>query len=69
MDGLCKGCGMKKQLTEHHVIPKRLKVEDPRRIYLCRECHDILEVLIAKLERKILLRNQWIYHRVTRHFN
>lgn len=74
MIGHCKGCERGKvKLTEHHILPTKLRLEDrdgnTRVIWLCDECHRILEGLIAEYERKVLIRHQWIYHRAIKHFH
>lgn len=69
MTGICKGCGEAKKLTKHHIMPRRLKLNDERCIWLCRGCHDILEGLIAKFERIILLKHRYIYHKVISPFH
>ena len=48
--GCCAKCNAQKNLTRHHILPKRhfvqAKKERPLRIILCRRCHDKLELLI-----------------------
>ena len=52
MDAICPKCGERKALTKHHVYPKRYKAFSRRKVYvwLCRDCHDELEILINGIE-------------------
>lgn len=57
----CPMCNNRRDLTRHHVIPKKLRTGNEASVYICRECHDRVEEEIAALEREILIRRQEIY--------
>lgn len=44
--GVCPKCGVDKKLTKHHIFPCRHGGRKEQVIYICRECHDSLELLI-----------------------
>jgi len=44
--GICPKCKEEKDLTEHHIYPKKKFRGSQHTILLCRECHDELEKLI-----------------------
>jgi 5-methylcytosine-specific restriction endonuclease McrA len=46
--GLCAKCLELKNLTKHHILPRRFfrKQKRPPVILLCRRCHDEIELLI-----------------------
>ena len=48
MVGICEKCKKRKILTKHHVYPSRYfkKQNKPLVIYLCRECHNLIEEII-----------------------
>jgi hypothetical protein len=59
----CCKCNCAKDLTGHHVLPKRFLKKHFKKNYtnflndddvvtLCRQCHDIIEEIILELERK-----------------
>jgi len=48
--GECPKCHQRKQLTVHHILPKRFFRSDET-ILICRECHDDLEMMIPVKER------------------
>lgn len=58
--GRCPKCRRMLNLTEHHVIPRRIRDNDGT-ILICRECHDDLERFIAQVERALLRRNEQLY--------
>lgn len=62
--GNCRKCGKYRPLTKHHIIPKRLRLGDGRVVLYCRECHDRIEELIARLEIQVLRAHQYIYFHV-----
>lgn len=43
-EGRCKGCIEIKEVTEHHLVPKRTKLQS-RKVKLCRKCHNVADVL------------------------
>lgn len=61
--GLCPKCLQIKEITKHHILPKRYfkKKNDYMVLHLCRECHNILEMVIKKNEKnKELSRENYI---------
>ena len=58
--GICPKCKRPKKLTRHHVYPKRFfRKKRPTVLYLCRKCHDKLELQIPvypKQERVFYLK-------------
>jgi len=53
MKGICPKCLVNKKLTKHHIYPKRYKKRGNKDVkYLCRSCHDELEVDIMLQEIK-----------------
>ena len=50
-NGLCPKCFKIKYFTGHHVYPKRYFNGNKDKLYLCRDCHDDLEILIKEIER------------------
>jgi len=67
MKGMCPKCHRRKDLTIHHCIPKRLKTGIEEIVYLCRDCHDWVEVRIKEAEHSLLRRNLNIYWQVVAH--
>jgi hypothetical protein len=53
-NGICPKCLTLKPLTKHHVLPKRHFGCGDRSpiLFLCRECHDLIELLIPFERRK-----------------
>jgi len=49
---LCGKCETGRNLTLHHVLPKRWFQNCLIKATLCRECHDRLETIIHQAERK-----------------
>jgi len=47
---VCPKCFEVRKLTEHHILPRRFYKFNKHVIYLCRKCHDNIEVIISKLE-------------------
>lgn len=52
--GYCPKCEDWKQLTRHHIVPKRFFgwQREPIVILLCRDCHDELEKIIPISEKQ-----------------
>jgi len=51
--GDCPKCGGHKKLTKHHVLPRCHYKQGSGKIeYVCRECHDELEIFIMAIEGK-----------------
>ncbi|MDA3815585.1 MAG: hypothetical protein PF549_04430 [Patescibacteria group bacterium] len=48
--GICPKCFKLKRLTKHHILPKRFYKRNDHTIYLCRDCHDEIEVILERLE-------------------
>jgi hypothetical protein len=48
----CGKCGNKKNLTLHHVLPRRWFRDCQIHVTLCRECHNKVEIIIHRLEKK-----------------
>ena len=54
--GECPKCHCQKILTKHHIKPRRWFGRGKRNnsvIYICRECHDELELLIPYEKQKV----------------
>ena len=51
--GLCPKCLELKELTKHHIFPRRFFKKDkrPAILHLCRSCHDKLEMRIPYKEK------------------
>ena len=47
---VCPKCFEMKKLTEHHILPRRFYKFNKHIIYLCRECHNNIEIVVSKLE-------------------
>ena len=53
--GVCPKCNEEKILTKHHVFPKRWfgrGRHNQEYLWICRECHDELELLIPYKKKK-----------------
>jgi transcription elongation factor Elf1 len=53
--GVCPKCNEERPLTKHHVYPKRWfgrGKENQQYLWICRECHDELELLIPYKKKK-----------------
>lgn len=50
--GFCKKCGSQTWLTVHHWWPKRWFGPNDHTVLLCRGCHDLVEQIILKKEKK-----------------
>ena len=48
--GFCLHCEGFHWLSRHHLFEKRVFGENPHHIYYCRDCHDILEEFISRVE-------------------
>lgn len=49
----CPKCKEVKPLTRHHILPRRFfKVQNAPIFYICRECHDELELMIPVQQKK-----------------
>jgi hypothetical protein len=46
--GLCPKCLEIKNLTKHHIFPKRFFGENDNVLYICRECHNNIESIIPE---------------------
>ena len=48
--GLCSKCLYLRDLTKHHLYPRRFFGDHPNSpiLFLCRGCHDLIENLIPK---------------------
>jgi hypothetical protein len=64
--GRCPHCGIRRDLTRHHIVPQRLKTGNGASALICRDCHDHLEDVIRLLEYEVLKRNQGIYWQAVR---
>lgn len=54
--GECPKCHATKKLTKHHIKPRRWFGKGRRNssvVYICRECHDELELLIPYERKKV----------------
>ena len=51
---ICPACLEQKEMTKHHVYPKRHFGKNAMIFELCRACHDKLEKYIKKAEIEIL---------------
>ncbi len=52
--GICPKCKMSKNLTRHHIYPKRFFKHTKHKrakVLICRECHNELETLIPQNEK------------------
>ncbi len=49
----CPACGRVVPLTKHHHLPVSIFGANPHHIWMCRKCHDQLEVLILQEERRV----------------
>ena len=69
---VCPKCGKLKKLTKHHILPKRYFDNETDTLYICRECHNLLEELIRRMENKLkerLLKQQpQIYFKIVEEF-
>lgn len=63
--GHCPICGKYTNLTKHHVFKscvwKNRQETQGRLFYVCRECHDAIEIEIVKRENNILQRYPKLY--------
>jgi len=59
----CEKCGAKKNLTKHHILPRRHFGVFGQKIDLCRRCHDELELRIPFKKLK-----QYEYYRILNNF-
>ena len=52
MQGFCPKCCGVRELTKHHVYPKRFRRKNNTILLLCRDCHDEIEKILPfeKLE-------------------
>ena len=48
----CPKCKKFKVATQHHILPKRFFGPNGKTFLLCRECHDDLEKLIPRYQKK-----------------
>lgn len=48
--GVCPKCFKVRVLTKHHVLPQRFYGRNSNTIYLCRNCHDKIEIILSRLE-------------------
>jgi len=51
---VCPRCHQLRHLTDHHILPKHVFGLGGHTVEICRECHNELEIQIARLERVIL---------------
>lgn len=71
MQRRCARCGQRTKMTEHHVLPRRIwPVEEGNTEvgYLCRDCHDEIERIIAYRKRQVLKTNEEMYRRIWQNF-
>lgn len=59
--GLCPNCFEIKQLSRHHIYPKRY-FKRPFIVLLCRKCHNDIELIISNRERGKKLREDIYYN-------
>lgn len=52
--GICPRCKKEKDLTTHHVRKRLIFGNNGRTLYLCRSCHDELEILVTVMENVFL---------------
>lgn len=64
----CPVCGKLARLTRHHVLPKHVFGENDSAFYLCRNCHDGLELAIRDMERTLLKECDLHYARTVERF-
>lgn len=64
----CPMCRKFRKLTTHHVVPRRLCLENfsERVVRVCRKCHDDIERQIQEAEYRLLRKNLQIYFRVVK---
>lgn len=60
---ICPRCRELKLLTDHHIIPSKLKTGINEIYKCCRECHNIIEKEILRLEHILLRENLTLYWR------
>lgn len=62
----CPKCGKLRRMTSHHIYPRRVfGVVGNNEIHpICRECHNILESVIAKMEKKLLQQHRAMYRQI-----
>jgi len=63
--GICPKCLECRQLTAHHIYPKRFFGCNHNVLYICRSCHDEIETIIPKHNRLTkeeykTLHKQWL---------
>jgi len=61
---VCPKCKCEKKLTKHHVFKSAIFGKNGRNdilIYLCRHCHDKLEIKITEMEGLILMQHKPAY--------
>ncbi len=51
--GMCTACLRLRGLTRHHVFTKRFNKKEKAVCYLCRECHDEIELQIPVTKKKV----------------
>jgi len=58
--GMCPACLEMSYLTKHHLLPKRFfrKQKKPATLFLCRDCHNLLESKIPYGEK--LYKNDYL---------
>lgn len=60
-NSVCPNCFKKKRLTAHHILPVRYFRRSDLKLYICRECHDELEVIISEEENGCKLnKNEYV---------
>lgn len=74
LSGTCRLCGAGRDLSRHHLIPVRMRLEgvpdptirDPLNIIrLCRPCHDCIEVGELRRDLRALLSKAQVRHIVS----
>ena len=58
----CCICGSKKEITKHHIKPLKKYPKNKEVIYICRNCHNILEsfkfiISVLKQKKKLSITN------------
>lgn len=51
-DYICEKCGSEKNLTRHHIVPRRLKLNINKTRHLCFDCHDKYEKSLIAYEKR-----------------
>ncbi len=64
--GICPKCLEIKELSKHHVFPRRW-FKRKEIILLCRECHNNIELIISQRERGKVLK-EYIYLEIIKSF-